>query len=157
GAGSWWLAAGDQGGGISVWEAGTGRLQFRAAGSISRVNSVAFSADGTLLASGGHYDGKLWEVHSGREILRMIPHDRDCLRLAFSPDGRRLAASLLCYREVLAEDERSEVRLWSIEDGRGIRSLRGLTARVEKLAFSPDGRSLAALSQDWRVAIWDGT
>ena len=43
----------------------------------------------------------------------------------------------------------------SSRQGRGIRTLRGLRGPVPKTIFSPDGRLIAGLSQDWQVAIWD--
>jgi WD40 repeat protein len=36
-----------------------------------------------------------------------------------------------------------------------MQSLLGLQARIERLAFSRDGRLVAALSDDWRVGVWD--
>jgi hypothetical protein len=45
--------------------------------------------------------------------------------------------------------------LWVIEEGRGIRTMRGLIAPIAKVIFSKDGRRVAALSQGWRAATWD--
>src|SRR5439155_365277 len=70
--------------------------------------------------------------------------------LAFSPDGRRLATSSFG-----AFGWSGQVAVWNLIDGRGIRTLRGLVGQVEKPICSPDGRLVAALSQDWQVAIWD--
>ncbi len=45
--------------------------------------------------------------------------------------------------------------MYQLEEGRGIRTFRGLRGPVPKTIFSPDGRLVAGLSQDWQVAIWD--
>jgi WD40 repeat protein len=42
-----------------------------------------------------------------------------------------------------------------LENGRGIRTLHGLTTDVIKVALSRDGLLLAALAQDWQVGVWD--
>jgi WD40 repeat protein len=52
------------------------------------VNSVAFSRDGKLLASGS-YDGstKLWDVATGREVATLYTLDRSEWAVV-TPDGR---------------------------------------------------------------------
>jgi WD40 repeat protein len=42
-----------------------------------------------------------------------------------------------------------------LEYGRGIQSLRGFAAPVEKVCFSPDGSHLAGLSHDWQIGLWE--
>ena len=70
--------------------------------------------------------------------------------LAFSPDGTRLAVG-----SRTAHGDPGGVDVYQLEEGRGIRTFRGLRGPVPKTIFSPDGRLIAGLSQDWQVAIWD--
>jgi WD40 repeat protein len=64
--------------------------------------------------------------------------------LAFSPDGRTLAAG--------CGDAR--VRLWDPVTGQLLLVLDGHTQRVNTVAFSPDGRSLASASHDGAIRLW---
>jgi WD40 repeat protein len=91
----------------------------------------------------------LWDVASGRLLLD-INAGNTIYGLAFSHDGRRLA-----FGCIEAFSSPGRVVVLELEDGRGIRTLRGLPAEVTKVCFSPDGRYLAGLSHDWKVGIWE--
>ena len=65
--------------------------------------------------------------------------------LAFHPDGSRLAS---------AGADRT-VRLWDVNGGREVLTLRGHHDRVLGVAFSPDGTCLASASADGDVRIWE--
>jgi serine/threonine protein kinase/WD40 repeat protein len=146
---SWLLAAGGNGGTVTIWDlqAKVFKSQFR--GSPFDVYAVAFNPDGTILASAGRSEAKLWNASTGRLLLNLA--DRHWMTgLAFSGDGKRLAVS---SRGVFGRQ--GVVDVWELDYGRGMQTLRGLANRIEQISISPDGRFLAALSDDWQVAIWE--
>ncbi|MFB7280633.1 WD40 repeat domain-containing serine/threonine protein kinase [Streptomyces hydrogenans] len=81
-----------------------------------------------------------------RATLLMGPADT-VRTLAFSPDGRLLAAG--------GHDTR--VQLWELDDGAQTpaRVFEGHEGAVYALCFSPDGRALAAAGQDGTTRVWD--
>ena len=144
----WLIAAGDAGGTIRIWDVAKGQLRARLSGSEYDVQSVAFSPDGTTLASAGRSQGRLWDTATGGLLLNLEAID-NVRSLAFSPDGKRLAA---CCEKLFSP---GKICVWEVESGRGIQTLRGLPAHVSKVIFSPDGGWLAALAHNWQIAIWE--
>ena len=65
--------------------------------------------------------------------------------MAFSPDGTTLASG--GYDRT--------VRVWEVETGMSLATLKGHSDWVRSVAFSPDGRTLASGSRDGTVLLWD--
>jgi WD40 repeat protein len=132
------------GGKISLWDVATGRELPTLRGHSAAVTSVAFSPDGSILASGGR-DGavKLWNLASGSE-LRTLGGSGQITSTAFSPDGRIVAS---------ASDK--TIKLWDVASGDEVGTLGGHSELVTSVAFSPDGSILASASEDKTIRLWD--
>ena len=108
--------------------------------------SLAFSPDGTILASGlVDKTVELWEFATRTHIVALEGHTDNVSSIAFSPDGTKIASG----------SYDNTVRLWDVATGENIATLEGHMYWVHSVAFSPDGRMLASGSMDNTVKLWD--
>ena len=119
-------------------------------------SSAAFDPQGTILAT-GNIDGaiRLWDVASLRQIGALLPGSLDGQSVeyvVFSPDGKILAAAMDNLN-----GGGNTVRLWDVATGHQIAGLMNMDANKGSttLAFSRDGRILAAGTLDGKVRLWD--
>ncbi len=108
-------------------------------------NGAAFTPDGRRLAVGVGNGAVIYETEHWRELRRLEGHPQGVLAVAWSPDGKTLAAGGL----------EGAVVLWDAATGALLRKLEGHTSYVGALAFSPDGKSLVSGSHDGAVRVWD--
>jgi WD40 repeat protein len=145
------LAAGNSGGSIGIWDLGDRRIQAICPGSHYDVFALAFSPDGQTLAAGGRGPVRLWDAVTGWPLLD-FDGDGDgsyCDALAFGLDGLHLAASK--GKNPLDR----QVKVWELQNGRGVATLGGLSSSVTKVIFSPHGDRLAAVGMGWEVGVWN--
>ena len=113
---------------------------------MSRVESVAFSPDGLILAAVDWDSVKLWEVATGRYITTLTDETHSSgFSAAFSPDGTKLASG--------SWDD--TVQLWDVSTRKHIATFPGHTGYVNVVVFSPDSTKLASGSFDGTVLLWD--
>jgi len=120
----------------------------RLQGHTRAVNSVAYSPDGSQLASGSSDETIiLWNVANStveRTLQGQQGHTEEVTSVAYSPDGRQLASG--------SDDE--TIILWNVANGTVERRLQG-PDWVTSVAYSPDGRQLASGSGDETVILWN--
>jgi hypothetical protein len=82
-------------------------------------------------------------------------HSSFVYTVAFSPDSKLLASGSCVSSGPPEMCEAGEIRLWEVSTGRLVNVLLSGRFWVLGLAFSPDGRFLAAGSSDYAVYLWD--
>jgi WD40 repeat protein/tRNA A-37 threonylcarbamoyl transferase component Bud32 len=135
----------------------------------NRVEGIAFSPDGTKLATGSEDRiARLWDVATGTPLgdalqhtnlvlisgvlfwdnASAMPHELDSLRpffsLAFSPDGTKLATA----------SWENTARVWDVDTGKPLGGVLQHPSPVSTVAFSPDGVRLVTVAGN-AARFWD--
>lgn len=134
---------------VSLWHRVTGVMITTLKGHADGINSVAFSPDGKLLATGSN-DGtaKLWDLTSGKERIT-LDLGQWVWMVGFSPDGSTLATA--ASGRGLGPHG---IRIWDVATGQERISLRRNDPWSFCVALSADGTKLA----DWSLnglIVWD--
>ena len=109
------------------------------------VTSLAFSADGRTLATGGV------ESKANIDIAAMMSGAMSGQR---PKKGSKTPDPADMFKDLKVEAV-GQVRFWDVASGREIGSLRGHGRGVSKVAFSRDGKLLASGATDNTIKIWD--
>ena len=143
-----WIASGGQDRRAILWDAATGR-QVREFPHDGAVDSVEFSPDSKVLATSDDFGVRLWDPRTGVLIGAYGGSlGKEIRRIAATPDGRSFAVG--------ASD--GTVRFVSTKNAENARPpLRVADAAVRCVAFSDDGRLLAAGAMNGKAFVFDRT
>jgi WD40 repeat protein len=143
-----WIAAGSwKGSGVRVYDTASGGLLKQLP--VKRTAAVAFSPDGSYLATADMMELKFWSTANWEPLPGALPGDRvsELNPLAFSPDGRMLATVRGSYYEI---------KLLRVPTCEVLATLRAPSlAAYTSLSFSPNGTQLAAEEWGGPLGIWD--
>jgi WD40 repeat protein/serine/threonine protein kinase len=146
------VVSGSLDGTVRIWDPLSGQETLTLRDHAGRVGEVAFSPDGRYVASGGTEVGYPIRVWNGtpmaeveeRPLQTLSGHALDVMRLAFSRDGLLASGSL-----------DKTVRIWDSKTGELIQTFRDARYEIWGVAFSPDGKLVAADGGNGILRVWD--
>ncbi len=165
---------------VQLWDAKTGQ-KLKSLSHPDGVESVTWSPDGRRFASGARSQSiALWDAASGERLATLFGHLGQVRTVAWSPDGTRLASggedrtvriwNVVDRQKGSLDHNGARGIAWTPDGSRfvslggGVAKIWNTTTNQELLSFnahgvvlavSPDGRHLAAQSNQSTIAIWD--
>ena len=133
---------------VRIWDVATGRERTTPIHFDGGAVRLAFSPDSETLATLPVHTpvdaAKLWDVASGRLKAHSELNTPEGWAVAIAPDGRSWATS-----------DNATIHVWGIATSRQVRDFSGAPGSIRAIAFSPDGKTLAAGSLNGAVTTWD--
>jgi WD40 repeat protein/serine/threonine protein kinase len=142
------LASGSADSSVKLWDVANRRLVTTLPAHAGRVAWIAFSNDGEMLATADGDGVNLWNVNTHQLIFTL--KEKTAARIGFSPVGTLLAIGYghPVYGDVVG----GPIKLWDYVTHQVVRTFPESGSRV---AFSPDGRILAARCTNDTVKLWN--
>jgi WD40 repeat protein len=128
---------------IRFWEPRTGK-ELKQIAKAGGSGTGAFTRDGmlaALIANGGVAG---FDLRSGRELFQTAKQENTVAALDYSPDGRVLASGTVRF-----------LRFFDPQGGEQQRLIEAHRDLIIRLAFAPDGKTVATCSWDRTIALWD--
>ena len=138
---------------LRQWDTSTGQMRW--SHDVQGAGHVAGSPDGTMLATVIGYEVQLRDAATG-DVTRTWATEEMLLPLAFSPDGKTLAAGIAEWgpHGGRGGEMWGGVQFWNVEQGNLVRTIVD-DKPTTFLRYSPDGELLATSSNDGPVKLWD--
>lgn len=139
------IATGSQDNTVRFWDVHTGTQITTLNGDTKRVMSLAFSPDGkSIVTASWDKTVRLWDAHTGEQDTILFPNLL-ALSVDYSPDGKTIA---------IPSDY--GVQLWDVDTGQQKDAITGhISAGLEGITFSPDGKTIAFGDNERNVQLWD--
>ncbi len=114
------------------------------------LDAAAFAPDGKRLATGG-WSGlvQIWDTQTGRLLMSIPSGAQNVFSLAFSPDGRHVAAG--------TNDQPNYLKIFDVETGTLVWALPGHRDAVLSVVYSRDGKAILTSSYDTTARLYDLT
>jgi WD40 repeat protein len=132
---------------VRLWDTATGQERGLIASDQKHALSVAFAPDGKTFAAGfGREKGlaQIWKIDPLQRVEEWLAHERFVRTLDYHPDGRELVTG--------GSDD--NVCLWNVFGTPHRGRIPVARTGVARVAFSPDGETVAILDRAGRVALW---
>ncbi|GHO42361.1 WD40 repeat domain-containing protein [Ktedonospora formicarum] len=136
---------------IDVWESASGQgVITNPAGERDGI-CVSWQPKGMWVVS-GHVDGyaRIWEALTGKQVQIFQPGNGSVLALDWSPDGKRIGASIGSFQ---ALGYPTDISVWDIEQKKVLGIYEKHSNYVRSLKWSPDGMRMAS-TDSTTVHIW---
>ena len=102
------------------------------------IESIAFSPDGKLLATGSNDNlVRLWDVSTGKQEKTLIGHRREIFSVVFSSNGNKLVSA-----------SPGEISIWDVTTGTHIQTIEQFTGQTSGISFIDNSLILAVLPYD---------
>lgn len=113
------------------------------------ITALAFSPDGSQLASSGYHEVVIWNAADKSQIRRITNLAERTYDVQYSPDGQLIAVAAGTPAQM------GEVKLFKAADGTLVRDLVTTSDAMFAVSFSPDGKRLAAAGADRAIRVFD--
>ena len=131
---------------IWIWDAETGQIVMRFPAHAGTINTLSWSHDGSLIASGStDKTVGIWQARDGQLVAQFAGHTNAIQSVRWSPDGKLLASGSSDHT----------VRVWDVERKGEIQRFENLGGIVYAVTWSPDSRYVAAVGNFGAAKIWD--
>lgn len=109
-----------------------------------RIQDIAYSPDGTILAVATGNGIWLYDAQTGQELAQCAGHIGKVFNIAFRPDGETLAS--------VAGGQDQSIRMWDVHTGKNLRTFK---FQAWDVAFSPDGKTIVCGGSSHKVYLLD--
>ncbi|MBE0686157.1 MAG: WD40 repeat domain-containing protein [Anaerolineaceae bacterium] len=110
------------------------------------IKDVLFNSSGDkIVTCGSDNTAIVWDITSGKELIKLSGHDQPVLTAGFSPDGNH----------VVTASADGTAKVWLITDEVQSDEVFGHIGSITSVVFSPNGQTLATAGYDRTICIWD--